>query len=255
MLSYLGGRAPAGDSHETLPSYLQRSGVEVIWRSNNWGQPPLKVAKLESASDLRKQCRGEACARLEYDEMLLYGLEEEVRASKSRKKLFILHQSGSHGPQYFRKYPPEFEVFKPACRTVEPSHCSKEELLDAYDNTILYTDYFLNGVISILKSLKGMPAVMLYISDHGESLGEFGLYLHGTPYPFAPDVQKEVPFIVWTSDNFAGRGRLAADVARHRTSGYSQDHVFHSVLGALGVTSDIYDGRFDVFGSAFADGS
>lgn len=248
MLSHLGGNAPRRDSHEPLPSYVQRHGVEVTWRANNWGQPPVNVAKFESADEIRKQCVGNDCARLDYDEVLLFGLEREIRASSARKKLIVLHTTGSHGPQYFSKYPPEFEVFKPVCRTVDQSKCSTEELVNAYDNTILYTDYFLSRVVSILKSLDGMPAVMLYVSDHGESLGEYGLYLHGTPYSIAPDVQKDIPFVVWASDSFAGRDGLAKRTARN-PAGYSHDFVFHSVLGALGMTSDIYNRNLDVFGS------
>ena len=246
MLSYLGGKAPLRDSHEPLPSYLQRNGVEVTWRANNWGAPPMKVARFESASDIKKQCLGDECARLDYDEVLLFGLEQSMRASSARKKLFVLHQTGSHGPQYFRKYPPEFEVFKPVCRTVDLSKCSREELVNAYDNTILYTDYFLSRVISVLKSLNGTPAVMLYVSDHGQSLGEYGLYLHGTPYSIAPDVQKDIPFVVWMSDTFAGRKSFATGAARGQ-AGYSHDFIFHSVLGALGMTSDIYNRSLDLF--------
>lgn len=248
MLSYVGSSTPLRDSHEPLPSYVQRHGVEVTWRANNWGHPPIKVAKFESADDIRKQCVGNDCARLAYDEVLLYGLERQIRASDAHKKLVVLHTTGSHGPQYFSKYPPEFEVFKPVCRTVEQSKCSTEELVNAYDNTILYTDYFLSRVISLLKSLDGMPAVMLYVSDHGESLGEYGLYLHGTPYSIAPDVQKDIPFVVWASDSFAGRDGFAKRAARSQPR-YSHDFVFHSVLGALGMTSDVHNRNLDLFGS------
>ena len=248
MLSHLGSKAPLRDSHEPLPSYLQRNGVEVTWRSNNTGEPPMKVARFEKAPDIRKLCRGDDCARLDYDEVLLFGLEQSMRASTARKKLIVLHPTGSHGPQYFAKYPSEFEVFKPVCRTVDQSKCSREELVNAYDNTILYTDYFLNRVLSILKSLNGTPAVMLYVSDHGQSLGEYGLYLHGTPYAIAPDVQKDIPFIVWTSDNFAGRKGLSSG-AVSKNAGNSHDLVFHTVLGALGMTSEVYNKNLDLFGS------
>ncbi|WP_284079329.1 phosphoethanolamine--lipid A transferase EptA [Herbaspirillum aquaticum] len=248
ILSYLGSRTPARDNHEPLTSYLQRNGVEVTWRSNNWGEPSMKVARFEKAADIRQQCQGGACANLDRDELLLYGLEKIMRSSVAKKKFIVLHQNGSHGPLYFSKYSLEFEEFKPVCRTVELDKCSNEELFNAYDNSILYTDYFLNRVVSMLKSLSGTPAAMIYVSDHGESLGEYGLYLHGTPYSIAPDVQKKIPFIVWTSDNFPRRESLLAGISRNKT-GYSQDYVFHSVLGALGMTSDIYNPNLDIFGS------
>ena len=111
---------------------------------------------------------------------------------------------GNHGPAYFKRYPKEFEKFKPACQTAELSECSDEEIGNAYDNAILYTDYFLSQVVQLLKqNEQKFEASMLYISDHGESLGENNLYLHGMPYMLAPSEQTDVPVIVWagkTSD-------------------------------------------------------
>jgi lipid A ethanolaminephosphotransferase len=185
---------------------------------------------------------------MEYDEVLLHGLADTLRRLGSAKRFVVLHQAGSHGPRYFTRYPPEFEVFKPVCRTVDLSRCSRDALVNAYDNSVLYTDYFLGQVISVLESL-GTPAVMLYVSDHGESLGENGVYLHGMPYMIAPDVQTRVPFIVWMSDNFArARGLTPAGIDRLR--GYSQGFIFHSVLGALGLTSAIYRADLDLFSIA-----
>jgi lipid A ethanolaminephosphotransferase len=124
--------------------------------------------------------------------------------------------------------------------------CTQAELLDAYDNTILYTDHFLGRVIDELKSLRNTEAVMLYVSDHGESLGEYGLYLHGAPYAMAPDVQTHIPFIVWMSDSFARARHIDRKRFGAGTS-YSHDAVFHSVMGALGLESDAYDKTQDVF--------
>jgi lipid A ethanolaminephosphotransferase len=246
MLSHLGGKTQLGVKYEPLPTYVGRHGVDVQWRSNNTGEPPLKVGSYEKASDIRKGCQPADCERLGTDEVLLEGLEQRLRSPGPLKRLVVLHQHGSHGPLYFKRYTPEFEVFRPACQTVDLQKCTAAELVNAYDNTIVYTDYLLSRVISMLKSLEGTDAVMVYVSDHGQSLGEYGLYLHGTPYFMAPDVQKEIPFIVWMSDAFAQRRHLAGKKIGGRT-GYSHDAVFHSVMGALGLESDIYNKELDIF--------
>lgn len=245
MLSYRGGDAQNGND-EPLPSYLQRHGIEVIWRTNNFGEPPLQVSTFERADEIRKKCIGD-CSRLDFDEVLLDGLAERLRdARRGTKTLVVLHQAGSHGPQYFKKYPPEFERFRPACRTVELQKCSAEELVNAYDNTIVYTDYVLSRVIEMLKSLDGTASVMLYMSDHGESLGEHGLYLHGVPMAVAPEVQTAVPLVVWMSDEFLKR-RGSTQATSKTEAGLSADVVFHSVMGAMGVTSEIYAPQRDLF--------
>jgi lipid A ethanolaminephosphotransferase len=169
-----------------------------------------------------------------------------LRSASPAKRLVILHTSGSHGPLYSSKYPPQFEVFRPACQTVDLQKCTAAELVNAYDNTIVYTDYFLARVIAMLKSLGDTEAVMLYVSDHGESLGELGLYLHGTPDVMAPDVQKDIPFIAWMSDAFLQRRHLDGKKIGGRTA-YSHDAIFHSTMGALGLESDIYNKELDVF--------
>jgi lipid A ethanolaminephosphotransferase len=246
MLSHLGGATPAGGGYEPLTSYLDRHGVEVIWRSNNFGEPRMKVSSFQKADDIRKECQ-DNCPAEAYDELLLYKLDERLRnAGGGKKILVVLHQSGSHGPQYFKKYPPQFETFKPVCRTVDQQKCSSEELINAYDNTILYTDFLLDKVITMLKSLDNTASVMMYMSDHGESLGENGLYLHGIPYSIAPAVQKNIPFLVWMSDKFAERRNLDNPL-RVQNPDYSQDYIFHSVMGAFGLVSEIYKKDKDIF--------
>ena len=110
----------------------------------------------------------------------------------SQRVFVVLHQSGSHGPAYYERYPPEFEYFKPICKSVDLGKCTHDELVNAYDNTILYEDYFLSRVIGVLKQLQDTAALLIYVSDHGESLGEYGMYLHGIPYAIAPDVQNSL---------------------------------------------------------------
>jgi len=241
MLSHLGSGTGMITLYEPLPSYLQRNGVNVIWRTDNWGEPRLKINLYERADSIRGKCNGEGC---NYDEALLTGLESELKGSVHDKTFVVLHQHGSHGPSYFKNYPGSFERFKPVCNSVDLQKCSSESLVNAYDNTILYTDHFLDKVISLLKSFHE-PTVMLYVSDHGESLGEYGLYLHGTPYSIAPDVQKKVPFIVWMSDEFK-RQRGIRELGAIGVQ-YSDDNVFHSVMGALDMRSDIYKKQQDIF--------
>jgi lipid A ethanolaminephosphotransferase len=150
----------------------------------------------------------------------------------------VLHTSTSHGPQYSKKYPPKFEVFKPVCNSVELSNCSHKELINAYDNTIVYTDYLLHRVIEDLSSLKEYKSAMIFVSDHGESLGEKNLYMHGVPKSIAPKEQYEIPFIVWLSE---GSKQLKPDI------NVAQHNVFHSVLNFLGVQSPIYDENMNIF--------
>jgi len=223
------------DLYEMLPNYLYRNGVEVIWRTTNWGEPPIHIQNYETQKELISNCQGDRC---EYDEVLLNGLKEEILASDKTKILVVLHTSTSHGPQYSKKYPPQFETFKPVCNSVELGDCSHQELINAYDNTIVYTDYFLSRVIEDLKQLKEYKSTMLFVSDHGESLGENNLYMHGVPISIAPREQYEIPFIVWVSD---GSKRLKPNER------LSQHHVFHSVLNFLGIKSPIYNETMNIF--------
>src|SRR5690606_1780295 len=181
-----------GDLYEILPNYLFRNDVEVIWRSTNWGEPPVHVKNFDNKEALRENCEGESC---EFDEILLKGLTEQLLASKKDKILVVLHTSTSHGPTYFKKYPAQFEKFSPVCKSVELANCTQEELINAYDNTIVYTDYILATLIDDLKHLEGYNSSMIFISDHGESLGENNLYMHGIPASIAPKEQLDIPFI------------------------------------------------------------
>ncbi|MFK8284766.1 phosphoethanolamine--lipid A transferase EptA [Capnocytophaga canis] len=224
-----------GDLYEILPNYLNRSGVEVVWRTTNSGEPPVHIDKYFTGSALRQNCEEKNC---DYDEVLLSGLKEQISKSDKDKILIILHTSTSHGPTYNKKYPAEFEVFKPVCNSVELGNCSHEELINAYDNTIVYTDYMLHKIIGDLKELEDYKTALLYVSDHGESLGEKNLYMHGLPMSIAPKEQYEIPFIVWKSADSKSIKSLK-DVTQH--------HVFHSVLKFLDVESPIYNEELSIF--------
>lgn len=243
ILSNASPESPFSKEYEPLPSYLQRNGVDVIWRTRNWGEPPLQVQTYQRAGDLAADCAGAHCG---YDEVLLSGLEQRIEASSSQRVFVVLHQSGSHGPAYYTKYPREFEYFGPVCKSVELGKCTHDELINAYDNTILYEDYFLFRVISVLKRLENTAALLIYVSDHGESLGEYGMYLHGIPRAIAPEVQKDIPFVIWMSDQFIRRkGVQIARLEAQRA--HSQRNVFHTVMGAFSMHSDAYLGEYDIF--------
>ncbi len=243
ILSPFALRSEFAQPVEPLPSYLHRHGVDVAWRSNNWGEPPIQASSYQLARDLREQCNGDDCA---YDNVLLTGLHERIVTSTQSRIFVVLHQRGSHGPAYSTEYPPRFQVFSPVCESVDLEQCTQSTLINAYDNTIVYNDYFLSEVIKQLASLTDTSAVLIYISDHGESLGEYGIYLHGTPFSIAPDVQKEVPFIVWISPAFLQRNGLSASQISGRGP-YSQRNVFHSVMGAFDMRSAAYEPQFDIF--------
>jgi lipid A ethanolaminephosphotransferase len=249
MLSNFDSTLPFAKRYEPLPSYLQRNGIDVIWRTRNWGEPPIKVQTYQRAGDLSAGCAGARCA---YDEVLLSGLAQRIRASANQRVFVVLHQSGSHGPAYYEKYPPEFEYFKPVCRSVELGKCSHDELVNAYDNTILYEDYFLARLIGELERLQDTAALLIYVSDHGESLGEYGMYLHGIPYSIAPDVQKDIPFIVWMSDEFI-RQKAVQRARLESQRNHSQRDIFHTVMGAFSMHSDAYAGEYDIFSDRFAN--
>ncbi len=228
---------PTGKLYEILPNYLYRNGVDVTWRTSNWGQSPLHIKKYAEVKDLKKIYPD---ADSHYDGILLEGLRDSIANSTAEKILIVLHTSTSHGPTYYLKYPAEFEKFKPVCTTVEMSKADPQEVMNAYDNTILYTDWLIHNAIEAIRATPDRRGAVIYVSDHGESLGEGGLYMHGVPMSVAPKVQTEIPFIVWTNDS-----TVSIDPSREA----SQYNVFHSVLGFLGIESPVYDSSLDLFRS------
>lgn len=227
--------ANSDEMYETLPNYLFRNGVEVIWRTTNWGEPPVHIQKYQDREILQKKVNAKSSS---YDGILLAELNNEILNSSKDKILIVLHTSTSHGPSYNTKYPPEFEKFKPVCASVELGDCSQESLVNAYDNTIVYTDYLLAKVIESLKKLDEYKSTMIYVSDHGESLGENNLYMHGLPLSIAPREQYEIPFIVWVSDK---------NIKLKENKKLSQSHVFHSVMNFLSLQSPVYNENLNIF--------
>lgn len=250
MFSDLGQRSYSEEAfrgRENLLDVLARAGLDVVWLDNNSGCK--KLCDRVESQNLAKEtdprfCRDGEC----FDEILVDRLRTRLSDLK-RDTVFVLHQKGSHGPAYWRRYPPEFEFFRPVCQTINLDDCSADSLHNAYDNTILYTDHVLARIIETLKESPNVGASsMLYVSDHGESLGEAGIYLHGAPRSIAPEVQFQIPMIFWASSSFLKDQRLSMECLQAQASRtLSHDNLFHSVLGALDVRTFAYKTDLDLF--------
>lgn len=234
-------------AQEGLLDVMAHSKISVLWRDNNSGCKGAcdrVTSEQMSALHVDPYCNSEEC----FDPILLHKLDDYL-AKLQGDGLIVLHQKGSHGPAYFKRYPEAFKKFMPVCTSSGLQNCSHEEIVNAYDNTILYTDYFLSLVIAYLKKHSGQfNGAMLYVSDHGESLGESNVFLHGLPYFIAPEQQTHVPMIAWLSPAFQqAKGLDGACLGRVREGKYSHDNLFHTVLGMMGVTSKVYDAALDIF--------
>ena len=233
-------------SSESLLHVLAHAGFSVSWRDNQSGCKGVCAGlPSEQVHEFNPPglCEGGRCL----DEALLHGLEEKLAAARGHSVL-VLHELGNHGPSYFRRYPPAFERFTPACRHDDLRRCSREEIVNAYDNALLYTDHVLTRLQALLsRHASKVDTAMVYVSDHGESLGENNLFLHGLPYAIAPDVQKQVPMVMWFSEGFARRAALdTACLARRAIEPAAHDHLFHTVLGLLDVRTTVYDPSWDL---------
>lgn len=249
VFTHEGREASPRTTFEALPSYLRRHGVHTIMRTNGGGMPRFSVDRLKRGVEIAADCQGAKCPQGKLDGALFHELNLLIENTQSDRIFIVLHQTGSHGPRYFQKYPADFAHFTPVCDTVQVSTCSRESLYNAYDNSLRYTDFLLADLIGQLEGMPDVNAAMIYVSDHGQSLGEGGFYLHGTPPAIAPDVQRDVPFFVWMSDGFReSRGIEPADVMREET--FPHDFPFHSVMGAFGMRSEIYKPEYDIFSAA-----
>ena len=245
---------------EGLVDVLQRAGLAVLWLDNQAGGckgvcdrvPKVDYRQLQATAP--ELCADDEC----FDEVMLRGLDERIAQlpaeRRARGVVVFMHQMGSHGPAYYRRTPTGFKQFMAECTTNALQQCPREQVVNAYDNTLLYTDHFLASTIGWLKQHEGAWApAMEYLSDHGESLGENNLYLHGLPYRFAPDAQKHVPWIFWLSPTFEQQHHITQGcLARQRDEQLSHDHYFHSTLGLLGVQTQVHDPARDVFTSCRA---
>jgi len=238
-------------TEENVLDILQRTGVGVLWRNNNNGGCK-GVCERVPTEDMPALNVAGQCVNTDgtcYDDVLLHQLGARIDAING-DALVVLHQLGSHGPTYFERYPAASRAFSPTCDSNQIQHCSNEALVNTYDNTLVHTDRVLAETIDLLRGYSDHRDVaLIYVSDHGESLGERGMYLHGTPYFIAPREQTQVPMVMWFSTEFSRNAGLDMACLRgnalHRA--YSHDNVFHSLLGLFGVSSAVYQRERDVF--------
>lgn len=236
-----------GDHREGLLDVLQRAGVGVLWRDNNSGCKG--ACDRVPSQDMSHVGLGALCITGEcFDEVLLSGLQGYLDQS-TRNTVVVLHMKGSHGPSYYKRYPAAFERFTPVCKDNQLDQCEDQAIRNAYDNTLLYTDHVLGKVIDMLKANDSrFDTAMLYVSDHGESLGEKGVYLHGLPYAMAPAEQTHVPMVLWLSPQLAAnRGISQPCMAQRTDTALSHDNLFHSVLGLMNVQTSVYRDTLDLF--------
>lgn len=245
----------AANRREGLLDVINHAGLQTLWLDNNSGckgvcrHSPTWTAAGLNIADL---CEDGEC----FDTVLLDEVERSI-ARSSGDTVIVVHQNGSHGPAYYRRYPAQFRVFTPDCRSDELGDCTREEIVNSYDNTILYTDYFLDRLITLLEGRSdNFDTALIYVSDHGESLGEYGLYLHGAPYFLAPEAQTRVPMLLWMSNGFQGDFHVnEACLQGLRNTPLSHDYLFHSVLGLLNITTGVYDASLDILEGCAGSGT
>jgi len=258
MFSHLGkqGYEARKNEYEGLVDVLQASGLAVFWLDNQAGckgvcdRIPSAFASVGLDPAARAAlCDGDECL----DEAMLKGLDARIAALPAERRnkgvVLVMHQMGSHGPAYYKRSPADGKRFVPECRTNALAECSHAELVNAYDNSIATTDRFLGRTIDWLKGQsERYETGMLYLSDHGESLGEYGLFLHGLPYGLAPDAQKHVPMIAWFSEAMGKRRGLALRCLRDGLDApLTHDNLYHSVLGLMDVSTPTYQAALDAF--------
>ncbi|MGY3854804.1 MCR-3-related phosphoethanolamine--lipid A transferase [Aeromonas aquatilis] len=233
---------------EGLLDVLNKTGISIFWKENDGGCKGVcdRVPNVEvKPKDHPKFCDKNTC----YDEVVLQGLDNEIAQMKG-DKLVGFHLIGSHGPTYYKRYPDAHRQFLPDCPRSDIENCTDEELTNTYDNTIRYTDFVIAEMIAKLKTYEDKyNTALIYVSDHGESLGALGLYLHGTPYKFAPDDQTRVPMQVWMSPGFTKEKGIDTTCLQQKAvdTRYSHDNIFSSVLGIWDVKTSVYEQGLDIF--------
>ncbi|MEO8366684.1 MAG: phosphoethanolamine--lipid A transferase [Pseudoxanthomonas sp.] len=240
-------------SHQSLLHVLDHAGIAILWRDNQSGCKGvcdgLPIERLDDARD-PDLCNGKRCL----DEILIKGLQAQLLPVKG-DRVVVLHQLGNHGPNYFERYPPAFKRFTPTCDNPELGQCEREHIVNAYDNALLYTDHVLAEAIGFLRKQTDYETALIYVSDHGESLGEKGLFLHGMPYSVAPQEQTRVPMVMWLSPGMLSDSGLdLACLRREAAQPASHDNLFPSVLGLLQVRADVYRPAGDLFAACRSPG-
>ncbi|ANN29363.1 TPA: phosphoethanolamine--lipid A transferase [Vibrio vulnificus] len=236
------------DNQDNVIDILKRANVDQLWLENDGGDKGVAHNIQKTVVDRNAKnafCDGNTC----YDMAMLEDFSQRVDGMQGNRVVF-LHGMGSHGPTYFRRYPEQQAAFQPDCPRADIENCSVEQIVNSYDNTILYTDYVIAQTIEQLKALQNQfNTALIYVSDHGESLGEDGLFLHGMPYALAPENQTKVPMLFWASNGFAKeKGLDRKCLANEATHGaFSHDNLFHSMLGIMDVKTQVYQSDLDIF--------
>ncbi|MBP6116587.1 MAG: phosphoethanolamine transferase EptA [Neisseriaceae bacterium] len=251
MFSNMPRREYAGSTaehQENLVDVLQRAGINLFWRENDSGCKGVcaRIPTQEVSSYVKRASIGEG---LFDDELMLQDLEAYID-QQTDDTVIVLNTNGSHGPAYYQRYKETMAQFKESCRTNQIQDCSRQSLVNVYDNTILHVDLVLDQTIALLKKYQTeFDTAMLYLSDHGESLGESGMYLHGTPYAIAPKEQTQVPMMLWTSPGFLPSRQINAECVREKAQNdtFSQDYLFHSMLRLMRVETTQYNAKLDLF--------
>lgn len=234
--------------YSNLLDFMQKVNFNVLWRENNSDCKGVclrtKTDNLLHANN-NKYCNDKEC----YDEILLDGLQEQINNFKDQNNFIVLHQKGSHGPAYYLRYPEKFKKYKPICESEYFNDCTKEEVVNSYNNTLNYTSFVLNKAIELLKNnSKNFNVALIYVSDHGQSLGEKNMYLHGAPYRFAPEEQKHIPFFMWFSNDFRKEFDIDEKCLKNKINEeLSHDNIFHSMLGMFGIETKYYNRDLDIF--------
>ncbi len=229
---------------ENALDVLHRAGVQIIWRDNNSSSKG--VADRLPHFDYKEPKLNTICEDECRDEGLLVGLQSYIDQNASKDILIVLHTMGSHGPAYYKRYPKAFEKFTPACQDNQLENCSAESISNAFDNTIVYTDFIVSKTIELLKANDAKFATsMIYMSDHGESLGENGVYLHGMPYAIAPDAQTHPAAAIWVGNQF--NGMTPEKLKSIADKPLSHDNLFHTLLGSYNVQTEVYKPELDIF--------
>ena len=235
-------------NQDNLMDIVQRAGINTVWLENDGGCKGVcqRIKTIEFKPDANNPvCDGDYCQ----DQVLLEGLSAQLDQLDAQHNIIVLHMVGSHGPTYYKRYPKEFSHFQPDCQRSDIQNCDARQLNNTYDNTLYYSDYIMSEVIKLLQQRQDLSTGMLYVSDHGESLGESGLYLHGMPYSLAPTEQTHVPMLTWFSDAFVADKQLDTRCLQQaaNSNAYSHDNLFDSILGLMDVSTGLYQAKLDVF--------
>ncbi len=267
MFSPLGKQAfeARKDDYENLMDVLQASGLAVFWLDNQAGGCKGVCDRIPHASAFdgldegvkNALCEGDECL----DDVMLKGLDARLAALPAERRakgvVLVMHQMGSHGPAYYKRSSADMKRFVPECKTNALAECSHAELINGFDNSIAYTDRFLGQTIDWLKGQSAQyDTGLLYLSDHGESLGEYGLFLHGVPYSFAPEVQKHIPMVTWFAEGMTTRRRLSRSCMQAGLDiPLTHDNLYHTVLGLMDVTTPTYKVGLDALASCRGNGA